>query len=482
MASPDPLRFRGNRTNPNHNAVLHLIRTYARHLGLGVTEIDEGVADIHWDRQVEASPDPCLIFPGRPTLESALACLATNQGMIVPAADAAGPASHVAAFSGATEILDACEDRALLRVGDAILADWDLLSFCADILFRRAERLPRFARASREAVYRDLPDADFGLDTQPRVDDWMFLLLGLLPRLRTRIAALPAQASVWFTHDLDSLSKWRPRSVAGQILRAPRYLAGGHLGLLRRNWGEIAVRAFSGKDPYDVMDVVYALEGKRRSASFLLANGRDHLFHRYELSHPRYLRILRQCQAPGKQVGLHGQVHCISDAAGIRAEADKFSSLAGAPTRLNRQHYLRWDAARTFAHLEAAGIQVDSTLGYNDSPGFRCGTAWPFLWFDCAADRPTSLLEVPLILAEFQFYDPLAFDADAVRATLRRYLDTACKHGGVFTVLFHNQYFHEAEFPGHGRVYSDLIAWCDARGLPDFDPLGTRARYVGVDG
>jgi hypothetical protein len=227
---------------------------------------------------------------------------------------------------------------------------------------------------------------------------------------------------------------------------------------------------------------VHALEGARRSASFFLANGRDHLFHRYELSHPRYLRVLRDCRAADKDIGLHGQVHFIADAAGIRGEAEKISGLAGAPVRLNRQHYLRWDAARTFAHLEAAGLAIDSTLGYNDTPGFRCGTAWPYLWFDCGADRPTRLLEVPLILAEFQFYDPLAFDGAAVRDVLRRYMETACRQGGVFTVLFHNQYFHEAEFPGHGQVYADLIAWADARGLPDFDPLGTHAHYVGADG
>jgi hypothetical protein len=295
------------------------------------------------------------------------------------------------------------------------------------------------------------------------------------------VEALPGRARLWLTHDLDNLSKWRARSVAGQILRTPLQIARGRWGKARRAWGEIAARVLAGKDPYDCMDRVHALEGRRRSASFFLAHGRDHLIHRYELSRPRYLRALKGCLAAGKDVGLHGQVHFIADAAGVRAERDKLARLAGAPIHLNRQHYLRWDAAVTFAHLEAAGIRVDSTLGYNDTPGFRCGTAWPFLWFDSGADRPTRLLEVPLIFAEFHAYDPRSFDGAEARARMERCLEAACRQGGVFTALFHNDYFHEGDFPGNAAVYADLIAWADARGLPDFDPLGTHARYAGAD-
>lgn len=475
MASPDPLRFRGNRSNPNHNAVLHLARTYATHLGLGLTETDSGEADIYWDREPDGDA-PCLVFPGRATADAELVCDRSRSGFPVPRAGAPGPTGR------AGDLLDACGGFSLRRDGNVIRSDWDLPSFCADLLFRRAERLPAYAAASREADFRRLPDPAFGLDSEPWVDRWMFRLLGLLPRCRARVENLPTRARIWLTHDLDNLSKWRLRSVAGQTLRTPMQLARGRWGLLKRNWGEIAARAFTGRDPYDCMARVHSLEGRRRSASFFLANGRDHLIHRYELSRPRYRRVLRECLDAGKDLGLHGQVHAISDAAGIRSERDKISGLAGRPIQLNRQHYLRWDVAETFAHLESAGIKVDSTLGYNDTPGFRCGTAWPFLWFDCGTDRPTRLLEAPLIWGEFQCYDPRAIDGAAARAGLRRYLDAVCRQGGVFTVLFHNNYFHAAEFPGNAEVYSDLIAWADAAGLPDFDPLATYSEYAGPDG
>jgi hypothetical protein len=476
---PLPLRFRGNRANPNYKAVAHLLRTYAAHLGAGMIEVDDiGPVEVLWDGGMPASGGgPCLVFPGRPEAKAETLCARTRSGYPVPAAD---PASS-AIVPGAGRILESVDGRTLAWDGPdgyVLVSGWDLLSFCADILFRRADHLPARKRQAREAIGVGQWDQAFGLLEEPWVDRWMFRLLGLIPRFRDVVDELPAKARIWLTHDLDNLAKWRPRSVAGQILRTPVQLAQRRMRPLAQAWSEIAVRAFTGRDPYDVMGRVLAMEKGRRSANFFLANGRDHLFHRYDLAKPRFRKVMLDCLEKGMDVGLHGQVQHISNAAAINAEARKLAGLAGRSVSLNRQHYLRWDPAATFAGLQAAGIAVDSTLGYNDSPGFRTGSALPYLWFDCASGKPTRLLEVPLILAEFQFYDPRAFDGEAVRRTLRQYLEAATRQGGVFTVLFHNQYFHEGDFPGHGAVYADLLAMARGSGLQDFDPMGTHARYA----
>lgn len=489
---PLPLRFRGNRANPNYKAVAHLLRTYAAHLGAGMIEVDDaGPVEVLWDRGMPASGNgPCLVFPGRPEARAETACARTHSGYPVPATIGGAAESSPAPGSssippGAGRILETEDGRTLAWDGPdgyVLVSGWDLLSFCADILFRRADHQPARKRQAREAIGVAQWDQAFGLLEEPWVDRWMFRLLGLIPRFRSAVDGLPAQARIWLTHDLDNLAKWRPRSVAGQILRTPMQLARKRLGPLAQAWSEIAVRAFTGRDPYDVMGRVLAMEKGRRSANFFLANGRDHLFHRYDLAKPRFRKVMLDCLDKGMDVGLHGQVQNISNAAAINAEARKLAALAGRSVSLNRQHYLRWDPAATFAGLQAAGIAVDSTMGYNDSPGFRTGSAFPYLWFDCASGKPTRLLEVPLILAEFQFYDPSAFDGEAVRRTLRQYLEAATRQGGVFTVLFHNQYFHEADFPGHGAVYADLLAMARGAGLRDFDPMGTHARYAPAAG
>ena len=49
----------------------------------------------------------------------------------------------------------------------------------------------------------------------------------------------------------------------------------------------------------------------------------------------------------------------------------------------NRQHYLKWKTPTTARNLELAGINYDTTLGFRDQIGFRCGfcTDYPFLRF-----------------------------------------------------------------------------------------------------
>jgi hypothetical protein len=477
------LRLRGNPDNPNHAAVSHLLANYALHLGTRLEHVweDSGEADIWWDCSPPRDARACLVFPGRSGAEPRMECGRTREGFPVPVQGVA--LAGVALASAGGQVLDAAGGFRMLGGGpdgSTVFCEWDLLSFCADILFRRADFLPSRIDAARAGLGRGQWDEAFGLLEEPWVDHWMFRLLGYLPRFRAAIESLPGRARVWLTHDLDNLAKWRLRSVAGQILRTPMQLARGQRGAAARAWGEIAVRALTGRDPYDVMDKVFAMESGRRSANFFLATGRDHVLHRYDLERPRFLKVLKACQKRGMDVGLHGQVHFCADAAGMRAETEKLARLSGRPVGMNRQHYLRWDPAKTLPGLEAAGVRVDSTLGYNDSPGFRAGTAWPYLWFDCALNRATRILEVPLILGEFQFYNPRDFDPEAVHRVIERYLAAACRQGGVFTVLFHNDYFHEGDCPGNGAVYAGLLRRIKGLGLPDFDPLEAQARYAGT--
>jgi hypothetical protein len=106
-------------------------------------------------------------------------------------------------------------------------------------------------------------------------------------------------------------------------------------------------------------------------------------------------------------------------------------------------HFLRWrwpDTARSWVN---AGLAYDSTLGFADRAGFRCGTAREFSAFDPVDRKVLSLRIRPLIMMECsviaQRYMGLGYGDDA-RALAFELKDKCRKYGGVFTLLWHNSH------------------------------------------
>jgi hypothetical protein len=63
-------------------------------------------------------------------------------------------------------------------------------------------------------------------------------------------------------------------------------------------------------------------------------------------------------------------------------------------------HYLRWEQPTTLQAWADAGMDYDSTLGYADYPGFRCGTCFEYPAFDPSLQRKLSLRIRPLVAME----------------------------------------------------------------------------------
>ena len=63
----------------------------------------------------------------------------------------------------------------------------------------------------------------------------------------------------------------------------------------------------------------------------------------------------------------------------------------------SRQHYLHFDFHKTIKYLENNKISEDSSLGYNEHVGFRCGTGVPFYLFNWSIMAKSKVLERPLV-------------------------------------------------------------------------------------
>ena len=105
-----------------------------------------------------------------------------------------------------------------------------------------------------------------------------------------------------------------------------------------------------------------------------------------------------------------------------------------------RQHYLMYDVSKTPQLWEENGFHYDSSLGFADRAGFRCGVCYEYQMSDLVNRSRMQLIQRPLILMETTLlaYENLNLDSSALNSRIRRFEKVIRSYKGDFTLLWHN--------------------------------------------
>lgn len=175
----------------------------------------------------------------------------------------------------------------------------------------------------------------------------------------------------------------------------------------------------------------------------------------YDVSHiSEKIRVLK---AAGCEIGLHG-IDAWTDSRSGREEAARISSVSGNEIAGVRMHWLYRDEKSPLA-WEEAGFSYDSTIGYNETVGYRAGTTQIF--------RPlqaTRLLELPLHVMDTALFYPdyLGLSEDQAWNWLGPIFDNAMQRGGVLTINWHDRSI--APERQWGEFYCRMLADLTERG------------------
>ena len=123
-----------------------------------------------------------------------------------------------------------------------------------------------------------------------------------------------------------------------------------------------------------------------------------------------------------------------------------------------RQHYLRFAAPHTWQVWDDAGMAWDSTLGYPEAEGFRCGICQDYPVFNFLTRKRLALREKPLIamdvtLALYRQYTPET--AIERLQYLQRQVE---RHGGEFVLLWHNSSWNHYFWADWRKVFSTFVS------------------------
>ena len=249
------------------------------------------------------------------------------------------------------------------------------------------------------------------------------------------------------SHDLDALTKHlslRLKQTAFSGFNGVRGLLRGRPDRFVKGGGR-ALRFFLGGGDYDLLDEVLDSESAAGVTSvFHVFPGRPRkrLFDpKYEPGSPGVAARLRMIAARGCEIGLHPGFDDFEDQDSLARGAEKLAGILGRkPVRI-RQHWLRFTFAGTWRAQEAAGFQVDSTLGFNDRPALRAGAALRYA--PLVGDRRSeSLEEIPLVLMDSHLHDYLDLDGGEIFAEADRWIDEIISVGGIASVNWHQRVLH----------------------------------------
>jgi hypothetical protein len=297
--------------------------------------------------------------------------------------------------------------------------------------------------------------------SMPTLDLQISLLRELIVSQGVALVEIPAVPAghrfiVCLTHDVDhpcvrghkcdsTMFGFLYRALIGSVIK---FFRG------RRSLRQVAVNwkaAFSlplvfagvAKDFWNQLDHYLELENDLASTFFVIPTkgdaGVDSQGRRRARRASRYALAdiaddLRRLLSANREIAVHG-IDAWRDSAKGRDERQRIQEITGAAEIGVRMHWLYFnsEAAST---LEKSGFSYDSTVGYNETIGYRAGTAQVFKHPDV-----DSLLELPLHIMDTALFYPsyMNLPNDRARAAMLPLIENVTRFGGVLTVNWHDR-------------------------------------------
>jgi len=266
-----------------------------------------------------------------------------------------------------------------------------------------------------------------GFHHRPIVNEYAEALRAMLDLVGCSLASRTREFRLVMTHDVDRVySGSRGRGFLSErpFAVSKRTLIDGYYKAARID----PLRSFQ--------RIMQESEQRSLQARFyFIAGGHTDKEGYYDLDDPGIRLLLEEIDTRGHVVGFHPSYDAVSDPSMWRAEKLRLEELTQRPCVEGRQHYLRWENPSTWRLWNENGMRMDSTMGFSDTLGYRCGTGDAFPVFDILASETLALREQPLIAMDSAMR---YMSRDTRRHALARLVDVSKRYRMPLTVLFHN--------------------------------------------
>ncbi|MGB8983389.1 MAG: polysaccharide deacetylase family protein [Anaerolineales bacterium] len=192
------------------------------------------------------------------------------------------------------------------------------------------------------------------------------------------------------------------------------------------------------------------------SRFYIMAADADRYQAGYDPADPGLRQCLENLRQRGHEIGVHPGYSTLENPAQLITEKQRLEKALGQTIFGGRQHFLRFHVPSTWRHWEMAGLLYDSSMGYAQYAGFRCGTCHPYHPFDVEQGKEMKIQEIPLIVMDGSLLHYQKLSAQEGKNRILMLARQCAAVGGVFTMLWHNTSFSE-DWLEWGLLYPEIL-------------------------
>ena len=324
--------------------------------------------------------------------------------------------------------------------GKEVSVNFDMLTISFLMLSRYEEALVENRDKYGRFCYIDSLCSKYDLVEVPVIDEYAMLLRKFVSDNFSNVLINRREHKFIPTHDIDFLFRFPNfgkaiKTIAGDLLVRKSF---------RLSWKSLCAYVKSSRkveyDPYvsGMLNLLKVSVENNLDSKFYfkaLSRGSDCS---YNIFSDKTKRCIERVISAGKSVGLHGGLDSYSSAEVFAKEKNNLQSVTNCEINSSRQHFLRFDVHSTPQVWQKSGIRHDSTLGFPEHEGFRCGTCHPYRLYDIDNDCVTDVVEHPLVAMDTTLFQYRNLTEEEAFASLCHLYERCVAVEGDFVLLWHN--------------------------------------------
>lgn len=272
----------------------------------------------------------------------------------------------------------------------------------------------------------------FGWLDEPICDRWALSLLQFIGINSVTASEFKIQP----TFDIDSTFAYKGKGAFRTTAGILKDLSKGRINRVK---DRIQVLIQKRKDPFDTFDKITQIaEQYPKTRCFWLLADFGTYNKNLSYTNPQQGEIISKLSS-ACEIGIHPGYETYMNATNLALEIHRLTSLTKKEIRISRQHFLRLSIPETYNNLTKHNIQIDYSMGYAETTGYRMGTARQTPWFNLKTNEITSLQLQPFCYMDGTLNEYMKLSPNQAIEEVKRLKALVKVYGGTFSFIWHNE-------------------------------------------